>query len=151
MVLRFAAFIFLVNGISCGVCPPSEVIYPCKCTVNSVISCSSGSLNELKNIFKSLSGNLRNDDKIFNQFILENSQITEIDDGFFQDIMFQGIRLINTPQLKRIHPNAFKSIAGEIQAIENEGIKSIKSKQNIFIHLYHSTSFNIIPFPKKKE
>ncbi len=118
-LMLFKIFLLLslnILYIDCGKCPPTEAIHPCLCN-ETHIEC--GDIHEinLKKIFSSLSDYLGNnsESKEFKEFILNNTQIVEIEANVFNDIKFKIIRINDTINLRHIDRNAFKSIAESVE------------------------------------
>ncbi len=68
IVAKWLILFAKLGVILCGICPWSEVIYPCTCS-NQKIECNGGGYN-LKKLFENLSNNLTNDEKHFDAIIL---------------------------------------------------------------------------------
>ncbi len=63
--------------ICMGTCPAPELLKPCTCDADSIICSGQNNIN-LKQIFDKVSKS--NEDKKFNEFMLANSAVTELED-----------------------------------------------------------------------
>jgi len=86
-------------------------------------------LYDIKGIFGKVSKNLSQNEKNFTELVLNNSAITEIVDNSFEDITFKRFHILNATNLKRIHANAFGSIAESIEEFLQEGSSDLGEEQ----------------------
>jgi hypothetical protein len=93
-------------GFILALCPPSEILNPCKCNAYG-ISCGGNEWYNLKHIFKAIDQRLKNNEKHFNQFELNNTAITELEENTFYEITFDEIYIYNATKLKLINTHAF--------------------------------------------
>jgi hypothetical protein len=82
----------------------------------------------LTQIFKKISQNLSDENKYFNELILKNSRITELEDNTFSDIKFQIIVIDNAINLKKISLNAFNGTAEEVITFAITGRSKIREE-----------------------
>lgn len=84
------------------------LINPCRCQ-DGRITCDGEYSYSLKNVFDKLNRSLQHDqDRIFDEFVLNNTDISELVDDVFGDIRFKRIRLVDALSLRRVGPNVFQ-------------------------------------------
>lgn len=102
-------------------CPMNYVLNPCHCREERIICDGEYSFN-LKTVFNKLNRTLRNDqDKVFDEFVLNNTEIAELDDDVFSHIRFGRIHLVDALSLRRISGNAFRVIGPYVQEFVVQG------------------------------
>lgn len=91
------------------------LLNPCKCRNNQIICDGEYSFN-LRTVFNKLNRSLPQDkDKVFDEFLLNNTEISELDDDVFSFIRFRRIKLVDPLSLRRISGNAFRAIGPYIR------------------------------------
>ncbi|KAJ6217980.1 hypothetical protein RDWZM_009137 [Blomia tropicalis] len=104
-------FLIIVSSVLATIilaaCPMNYLINPCHCS-DGRITCDGEYSYNLKNIFTKLNRTLRHEvDRTFEEFVLNNTDISELVDDVFGMIRFRKIRLVDALSLRRISGNAF--------------------------------------------
>jgi len=81
---------------------------PCKCD-ESGIKCGGTDAFNLKHVFENIDQNLGKNEKHFEQFYLNNTAITEIEENTFLEVTFDEINIYSATNLKSINSHAFTS------------------------------------------
>ncbi|KAH7644742.1 slit protein-like protein 4 [Dermatophagoides farinae] len=124
-----SVFIILPQSTKSTVCPPRDIIIPCKCAnYFNLIECTNITSDiDLKKIFINLKNELNRQHArpVYDELKLVQTQLTHIGsiDDIFSGISFRRISLSRNNRLKRIEPNAFDSsrnITTEIMIEDNE-------------------------------
>jgi len=120
----------ILSTIKC--CPKPEILNPCVCNENDDIICGGHEPIDLKNMFQRLSSESKN--QTFNQFILNNTAIHQLEENLFNETIFSYIYIEDTTNLTYIHSNAFKGIDDTIEqlTIQRAPIKNDRENYNIF-------------------
>lgn len=96
-------------------CPMNYLINPCKCSEGR-ITCDGEYNFNVRAVFHKLNRSLRyNEDRTFEQFTLNNTEIAELPDNVFGDVRFSSIKIVDALSLRRIAPNAFGTSGQFIQ------------------------------------
>lgn len=85
------------------------LINPCRCQ-DERITCDGEYTYNLKGIFDRLNRSLGlqpEEDRTFEEFVFNNTEITELVDQVFGDIRFKRIKLVDALSLRRVSANAF--------------------------------------------
>lgn len=101
----------LLNGklVESGKCPTNQSsISPCICKTDT-IHCGGNENFNLTNIFKTISSDLRENEKHFQGFYFNNTGITEFESNLFNGLKFGIIFIENALSLRKISSNAFES------------------------------------------
>jgi hypothetical protein len=109
---------------------------PCVC-INSTISCGGNETIHLKTIFHRLDFELKNGEKHFKQFYLNNTAISELAENTFEDITFDSIHIDNAINLSLIHTNAFTAINLRLEEfqVSNTSLRNSPPNYDIFTAL----------------
>src|SRR5699024_2861648 len=109
-LLALAAFCALLSplpGLTAASCPMNYLINPCR-RLEERITCDGEYRYSLTTVFDKLNRSLQHEeDRIFEEFILNNTDISELPDGVFGDIRFKRIKLVDALSLRRIGAGAF--------------------------------------------
>ncbi|XP_054159751.1 leucine-rich repeats and immunoglobulin-like domains protein 2 [Oppia nitens] len=94
----------------CADCPKDEIIKPCYCTVDrffrtTKITCEQKNV-DIKAIFKTLSAEIKGSDKLYDEFHMRGTGISELVDGMLSDVKFKKITIESEPQLTKFNVNA---------------------------------------------
>jgi hypothetical protein len=91
----------------------------------------------LKNIFHNLSTVLKSDKKHLKSFFLNNTEINELPENVFEDIIFETITIRDTKKLTKIHTKAFAKTESYIKDfyVYNTSLKSSAPDHDLFTAL----------------
>ena len=102
-------------------CPSSsQLIKPCTCNSNR-IACDGEFEYSLRGVFDKLSRHSSDDSQQFDEFLFNNTEITELDPELFGPIKFKQVRIVDALSLRRIAPNAFSPNADSIESFIVQG------------------------------
>jgi hypothetical protein len=87
-------------------CPDPKILNPCKCNETGIF-CGGNDVLNLKHIFEAIDSELKDNEKHFKQFFLNNTAITELEENTFYEITFDEIKIFNATKLKLINTHAF--------------------------------------------
>jgi hypothetical protein len=86
-----------------------------------VIECGGNAEYSLKQVFQSLSNNLKDEEKNFYYFKLTNTVINQLPDNTFEDITFGSIFITEESALKHINTHAFTATNHWVEKFSAEG------------------------------
>jgi hypothetical protein len=105
LIKIFTLLLILSDYINCE-CPDPSIILPCTGCQYNRIDCSGHTDIDLIQIFKKLNETLKKDQKHFEKFHFDNTNVTEIKANTTLDITFDVIEIVNS-NLIHIDPTAF--------------------------------------------
>ncbi len=119
-----------------GECPKADLLKPCLCD-KDVISCGGHNSINLKNIFHNLSTILKSDKKHLKGFFLNNTEVNELPENIFEDIIFETISIRDSKKFAKIHTKAFAKFESHIKDIYvyNTSLKSSPPDYDLFTAL----------------
>jgi hypothetical protein len=101
------SYLFALFGlINCGVCPSTEVMFPCVCQ-SQEITCGGTEKINLMQIFQRISNSLKDTEKHFQFFTFNNTAVDVIEENSFMDITFIAVEFVDAVKLRKISPKAF--------------------------------------------
>lgn len=143
-------------------------INPCRCVSNGIVCDGEYNFN-LKGIFYKLNRYNHQDDdgRIYEEFILNNTEISELTDDIFVNSAFKRVKLIDCLSLRKISSNAFQnsghqieefiaqgeSVLGEDQFASDlfDALNSMINAKKIWLNKNRLRSIPTVAFGKKPE
>lgn len=129
-------FVFMVH--TNGLCPKPEILHPCKCDANKLsISCGGDEWFNLKRVFENINKILPEKEKHFEEFFLNNTAITELEENTFFEIKFNEIEIWYASNLTSINTHAFTStnLVTERFSVSHAPLVNSPPNNDIFVML----------------
>lgn len=145
-MIIMSVIIILPQSSKSAVCPPRDLIIPCKCAnYFNLIECTNITSDfDLKKIFINLKNELdkQHARPVYDEFKLVQTQLEHIGsiDDIFSGVSFRRISLSRNNRLKRIEPNAFNSSHNVTTEIMIEDNELLGSNHNDNIGLFDAIS-----------
>ncbi len=132
-----------VIDLTSSVCPNEDLLYPCYCESDSIYCIGNEYIN-IKHIFNLLSQKLKDDEKHFEKFYLNNTAINELEENTFYDITFSFIN-IQATNLTLINTFAFSETNLKTNTIYTYApVENRPPKYDFFIMLSLMKNINAI-------
>lgn len=102
---------FLLTSSAANSCPSPESLSPCICSPNDPqeVACRNIAIDDGSFSLRTISAkiNASGDEQIFDNFALESTSATEIEDAIFPKLVFKKISILANAKLAKIDVNAF--------------------------------------------
>ncbi len=126
-------------------CPSPQVLNPCKCDEFGIMCGGTDAFN-LKHVFENIDKNSGENEKHFEQFYLNNTAITEIEENTFFKVTFDEIVIIDAKNLKLINSHAFNStnMITKVFILNNASIVNLPPNYDLFLVLSSFINLEIL-------
>ncbi|CAG2175011.1 unnamed protein product, partial [Oppiella nova] len=168
-IISYALYIFttgvvlLITIALGGKCPQTQysaLIAPCVCENDTWITCSTNESFNIKRTFEYISQSVHWKDRHFERLIINATELHEIPEMAFGDIVFNELQVLNARKLHTIHTNAFGATRLHMKRLSITGADSLTTttyQYNLFealssinnIQALEVTGANLVDIPER--